>query len=238
MRPILFSLLGRPIAAAPAFAGLAALASYLHFERRKKELALSDEDFWLVIASLAAGVVAGALLFYALLYGGGPINNANVLLTRRALPGGSFLGAYAGAIAFAALCCRWRKLPFAPVGDVLGAAAPLGLAVMRVGCLLHGCCYGRPTELPWALALHGARVHPTQLYEALGSLAIFLYVDRRRGRGALWASVGLYAALRFAVDFVRAGDPGLGAALGLTMAQWLAAAVMLCAAAARARRRA
>ena len=58
----------------------------------------------------------------------------------------------------------------------------LGQVFGRLGCLAAGCCFGRPTTLPWAvrfthpeaLAPLGVPLHPTQLYEALAALFIFL----------------------------------------------------------------
>lgn len=244
MRPILFTAFGYQIVSAPVFSGLAALAAYLYFERGKKKLPLSEDDFWGVIAALAFGVFAGAVGFYALAYGPGLRGNLLFLLRHRDAAGGSFLGTYLGAAGAAFLYCRFRRLPYAPVGDTLGAAAPLGLCVMRLGCFLNGCCYGRPTTLPWGvifrqgvpLALRGVPLHPTQLYESAGSLLIFLLVDRGvrpriasgalRPGDALAASVALYALLRFGVDFLRAGDPGVLAPLGLSLAQWAGLATM------------
>ncbi len=244
MRPILFSAFGWQVASAPVFAGLAALASYFYFELRSPELGLSNDDFWGVIASLAAGVFAGALGFYALVYGGGLERNLSYLLRNRTVAGGSFLGTYLGAALCSWLYCRARGLRYARVGDALGAAAPLGLSIMRIGCLLNGCCYGKPTTLPWGIVFHrgvpprlrGIPLHPTQVYEMLGSLAIFFVVDRlvrpriasgrlRPGDG-LAASIALYALLRFLNDFVRAGDPGIAAVFGLTVAQWMAVAAI------------
>lgn len=242
MRPILFSVGAFGIAAAPVFAGFAALASFFYFDRRKAGLGLNDEDFWAVIASLATGVFAGALGFYVLAYGGGVAINVSRILRTRSIAGGSFLGTYLGAIIASGLVCRARRIKFGPIADMLGGAAPLGLAVMRVGCLLNGCCYGKPTDLPWGIVFHGRsgvppalrgiHLHPTQIYEALGSLAVFALVDRvvrpriaagklRSGDG-LAVSVALYAVLRFFVDFLRAGDPGVVAPLGLSLAQWIA----------------
>jgi phosphatidylglycerol:prolipoprotein diacylglycerol transferase len=57
-------------------------------------------------------------------------------------------------------------------------------------------------------------VHPAQLYEAFGCLAIFLYLalwlePRKRFDGHVFLSfVALYAALRFVVEFFRADMRG------------------------------
>jgi phosphatidylglycerol:prolipoprotein diacylglycerol transferase len=81
---------------------------------------------------------------------------------------------------------------------------------------MYGCCYGKPCDLPWAIRFpyghdtHPAAVHPTQLYEALANLGLYLVLAwgyrRRRFDGQIFAAylVG-YAVLRFNIEFFR-GD--------------------------------
>jgi phosphatidylglycerol:prolipoprotein diacylglycerol transferase len=104
--------------------------------------------------------------------------------------------------------------------DALAVAAPLGHAFGRVGCFLAGCCYGSRCALPWAVTfergvgLNGAPLHPVQLYEAAGLLAIFalLLALRRRKRfdGQLVMTyLAAYSALRVVTESFR-GDPERG----------------------------
>lgn len=259
MRPILLEAFGMRAASAPVFAGLAAVLAYVYFELRRKELPYSEEDFWGIIAALAFGVFAGSIGGYALISRGGNWHWA-VWNGHIAIPGGTFVGAFPGAVLSAAAYCRLRRLRFAPAADVLAAAAPLGLVVMRIGCLLNGCCHGLPTALPWGivfagpcsvpLALRGVPLHPTQLYESLGALAIFLIVDRvarprvksgalRPGDG-LWIGTVLYGLLRFSTEFVRDPDPTaivFPLPLRLSAVQWACAAAVAAGAAHFLRRR-
>lgn len=117
----------------------------------------------------------------------------------------------------------WRhKLPFYKVMDMVAAAAPLGHAVSRLGCFFAGCCYGRPTDVPWAViytddlapAEYGVPVHPTQLYEAAYLFAIFVVVNvfysRKRFDGQVTLLyLMLYAVLR-SVNEVFRGDSTRG----------------------------
>jgi len=94
------------------------------------------------------------------------------------------------------------------LGDLAAPSVALGHAVGRIGCLMAGCCYGRACGEPWAIrfgpgsvafddALVGGRLgpgavataplHPTQIYEALGELAIFVGLVMLRRR---WAAAG------------------------------------------------
>lgn len=246
MRPILFEAWGLRAASAPVFAGLAALLAYAYFEFRKKDLGLSEEKFWGLIAALAIGVFAGSIGGYALISRGGNWNWA-LWTGRFAIPGGTFLGALPGAVVMTILYCKVMKIPIGPPADVLAGAAPLGLIVMRIGCLLNGCCHGLATGGSWGIvftgwcatapALRGVPLHPTQLYEAGGALLIFLVVERyarpriqakRMPAGdAMWISALLYSVLRFVVDFVRAQDPSVVVVLlwpHLSLVQWACAA--------------
>jgi phosphatidylglycerol:prolipoprotein diacylglycerol transferase len=94
-----------------------------------------------------------------------------------------------------------------------------------MGCFFAGCCFGRPTTVPWAVTflsdfaaqnvgtLTGVPLHPTQLYEAGAELMILgtlLALERRTGRSfpgrTFWTYILLYGISRFIIEFYR-GDP-------------------------------
>ncbi|MFA5185958.1 MAG: prolipoprotein diacylglyceryl transferase family protein [Patescibacteria group bacterium] len=85
--------------------------------------------------------------------------------------------------------CRKLKLNAWKLGDTFAPFIGLGIAAMRVGCFLNGCCFGRETDLPWGAifpVLSPAHryqlsqstadmftvhpVHPTELYELAAAL--------------------------------------------------------------------
>jgi phosphatidylglycerol:prolipoprotein diacylglycerol transferase len=167
--------------------------------------------------------------------------------------------AYYGGFLFAAPFGLWyahrHRLGMARMADLAGYGIPLGLFFGRMGCYYNGCCFGKVCQLPWRAVFPagGAAwraqlkaglvgptsptlpVHPTQLYEALGSLAIFLVCyfvlrPRKRADGQVFAwFVGLYAVLRFAIEFARDDDRGIWT-LGLSTSQ-LISIPLACAAA-------
>ncbi len=114
----------------------------------------------------------------------------------------------------------WRnRLPVWKMADLFTPSIALGLFFGRIGCFLAGCCYGKATLLPWgvtfshphSLARLYLPLHPTQLYEATGSLILFLYLNWKRKRKAFdgqvfWLFLLLYAVLRFVIEFFR-DDP-------------------------------
>lgn len=154
-------------------------------------------------------------------------------------PSVAFYGGALGGLAAAVLCCRAGGWALRPMLDA--AVLPLGLAhaIGRLGCLLGGCCYGKPSALPWAVSGHplapmGTSLrHPVQLYEALGLLGLSVVVAlsfplrQRSAPGARFAAyVAGYALLRFTVEFLR-GDRDRGIwALGLSTSQWLSVAIL------------
>jgi len=62
-----------------------------------------------------------------------------------------FYGGVIFAIPVIVLYSRHYKLPIRPSLDIVAIALMLGLSFGRMGCFLNGCCFGKPTELPWAV---------------------------------------------------------------------------------------
>jgi phosphatidylglycerol:prolipoprotein diacylglycerol transferase len=62
-----------------------------------------------------------------------------------------FYGGVIFAIPVIVLYLRYYKLPIRRCLDIMAIALMLGLAFGRLGCFLNGCCFGKPTELPWAV---------------------------------------------------------------------------------------
>ena len=93
-------------------------------------------------------------------------------------------------------------------GDAFAVAVPLSLGIGRIACVLGGCCYGTPSNHPWAIHLAGADRHPVQLYEAALDLMLAAAVFSARSTtrqaqhpGALWKlSLIGYASIRLLLD--------------------------------------
>lgn len=155
---------------------------------------------------------------------------------------GGFLGGTLGAF----WTLRRDRFPFWQAADMAGMVIPVGLALGRLGCLLGGCCFGSPTSAAWGISfpplspaslaesqagliagdhLRSLPVHPTQLLESFGSLALgaFLYFfahSRKRYHGQVFVEFVIgYAALRFLLEYLRADDRG--GFLWLSTSQWL-----------------
>jgi len=142
-----------------------------------------------------------------------------------------FYGGAVGAGLVAVIFARRERWSYWLLGDVFAPGVAVGHALGRLGCYAAGCCFGKESG-PWGAAFPVGSVafdelgsvgalqpgaaftpplHPTQLYEAGGELAVFalllfLRPRLRARRGALLLSyAALYALLRFVVELFR-GD--------------------------------
>ena len=124
-----------------------------------------------------------------------------------------------GAVA----CLMWKKKIHPRIfADVASPGIALGLSIASIGCLSAGCCYGKPTQLPWAITFTNPYVaenlgvplhiplHPTQIYTAAGAFILFLYLTWRLSRKKYSGQItleflGLYSVLIFLLEFLR-GD--------------------------------
>jgi phosphatidylglycerol:prolipoprotein diacylglycerol transferase len=61
------------------------------------------------------------------------------------------LGGVLLAIAVIGFYCWHYKLPVRRYLDILAIGLMLSLLFGRIGCFLNGCCFGKPTNLPWAV---------------------------------------------------------------------------------------
>ena len=97
--------------------------------------------------ALVAGIV-GSKLFYVV-HHYQPSRSLRDLIFSGS--GFEFLGGVLSAIVFLLIYLRVRKLSWRLYFDVLAVGLMLGLAFGRLGCLMNGCCYGKPAEAPWAV---------------------------------------------------------------------------------------
>jgi len=175
------------------------------------------------LAGLAGGLIGAKLLYVIEHLGAESVSNG--MLSRGGM---SWFGGVIGGALLASVVVRALRLPPVPLVAAATPALALGQAFGRIGCFLVGDDYGRPSDLPWAVAFPeglpptAERVHPTQLYEAL-FLALLAAALGRWRRSLLpdRMIVARYClaagAFRFLTEFIRVNER---LALGLTLAQW------------------
>lgn len=193
---------------------LAALAFTMREARRKGLRPEVIPDLGLAVL---LGAVLGSRLLYVLINLGHFIENPlEILMIWKGglvFSGGAVLGGLLGY-----LTMRRLKQPILPWLDTVAPGLALGQAIGRIGCFFAGCCYGQPSDLPWAVTFRDpeslaplfAPLHPTQLYHSLAEALTFgvLLVARRRitGEGRLMGLfLVLWGASRVVVELFR-GD--------------------------------
>ena len=203
------------------FAAAGGVTTILWLKCWRREIGVSENEFWAALWLMLFGGVIGAKTFFVILgwhhYASGELRFWADFGT-----GFVFFGGLLGATAAGAIFAWARRLNFCRGADYFAVALPIGHAIGRVGCYFQGCCPGRPP-------------HPVQLYESAGLLAIsataFVLVKRveltRLGRGSPFCAYLLcYGLLRLLLDPLRA-DGRPERFLGLSYQQGFAIGLML-----------
>ncbi len=157
---------------------------------------------------------------------------SGVLSPNGGLRGLSFHGGLIGAVGTAYLYTRRKRINFLAMVDILSPGLAIAYGITRIGCFLNGCCYGIPTNLPWAVRFHVDGManeltppsHPTQIYAMLANFAIFgllvMLAKRKRFTGQIFVSyLAMYSVYRFLNEFLRKGVTADVAFAGMTEAQ-------------------
>lgn len=136
----------------------------------------------------------------------------------------AFYGGFIGALLFAFIFIKKKKMKFWQYADLIAPALALGHAIGRVGCLVgDGGHVGKITTLPFGVMVNGELRHLTALYSFVNLITLFVILlllkKRKPFVGFLFLFyVAYYALTRFFIDFLRT-DPTY---FGLTATQWVA----------------
>ncbi|MHB8781128.1 MAG: prolipoprotein diacylglyceryl transferase [Candidatus Geothermincolia bacterium] len=220
LRPVMFELGPLSVHAYGFMLALAFLAAIVIGRWHLKSRFIDQYAIYDIVLAGAAGGILGARVFYVIgnwnEFSAAPLEILEFWNVAGLVFYGGLLG---GALAVLGVI-RWKKLPFWTIADTAGMGLALGLAIARVGCFLNGCCYGEATGLPWGVSFPEEtrwrlgileHVHPTQIYELLADLALFVFLitfrrrQEREGELFLLFLAG-YGAIRFFVEFFRAHD--------------------------------
>jgi phosphatidylglycerol:prolipoprotein diacylglycerol transferase len=230
MYPVLFRIGNFPIHTYGVFLALAFLCAILVTVKLAERDGLPrqkvyDLSLWMLLASLIGSKVL--MMFTEPEYR----ENLWQLFSLDFLrSGGVFYGGLLGAVIAGYWLMRRYRLPWWKTADACAPGIALGNFFGRQGCFAAGCCWGKPTTLPWGVKftelgheITGVPIdfhlHPTQLYESFAMLIVFFFLfwwhRRRKFDGQLILIYGLlYSIIRFSIEFVR--DDPRGDVLGLT----------------------
>lgn len=157
----------------------------------------------LALTSAVITILLGSKLLYLLEVWFSPLDDYIPREMRGALHGFRIPGGVLALALTTPPVCRLLGLPWRRFGDMLIPLAALGIVLIRLGCFLNGCCFGKVSTLPWAIAFppeswvfwyhrhmgwvppgapQSLPVHPLQLYflvAAAVTFVILLWWQRR-----------------------------------------------------------
>jgi len=225
MHPVLFQFGAVTVYTYGVLVAGGVLLGLWYARRQAPRAGLAPRNVWSIGIYMVLAALAGAklwLIFSAWDYYAA--NPGQIFSLATFQSAGTFYGGVLGAIVMVAVYTRVKRIPVLPLCDTFAAALPLGHAIGRLGCFAAGCCFGKPTSLPWAVTFTNElaariagtplniRLHPTQLYEAAAEFLNFLFLiwlgKRQQFSGQiLGAYLILYGLERGTIEFFR-GDPG------------------------------
>ncbi|HET7112696.1 MAG TPA: prolipoprotein diacylglyceryl transferase [Pyrinomonadaceae bacterium] len=195
-----------------------------------------DLSLWMLLASLIGSKIL--MLFTEPEYRDNPLALLSLDFLRS---GGVFYGGLLGAIIAGYLLMKRYQLPWWKTADACAPGIAIGNFFGRQGCFAAGCCWGKPTSLPWGVKfselghqITGVPIdqylHPTQLYESFAMLLVFVFLlwlhkHKRFSGQVILVYALLYSIIRFAIEFVR--DDPRGDILGLTTLTGLSTSQMI-----------
>ncbi len=195
---------------------------------RQQKLHLADEDRAAINIAAICGAIIGARLPFWLENG---FTSGNWVWWA---DGKTILGGFLGAYLTVEIVKEARGVKVL-TGDSFAVPTAVMLAIGRLACFCSGCCYGRPTTLPWGInfslpgEMDSTPRHPTQLYEILfhtiaaGCLLVLERYDLLKGQ-RLKAYLLAYAVFRFVTEWLR---PEPVFAVSMTAYQWAALLLMI-----------
>jgi len=241
MHPILFEIGGWPVYSYGVLLALAYLAGLQLAVVRARRAGLDgakvmDLGIYLIIAAL----VGAKVMLIAVDFDHFRAQPRELLSLVRA--GGVFYGGLIAAFLTGFWLVRRYQLPVWTTADLIAPGIALGHVVGRFGCLLAGCCYGKPTDVAWAITFRdpvasvnagtplGIPLHPTQLYDAGAELVILavLLITERRGKPfagrTFWLYILLYTISRYVIEIYRGDERGV--ILGFSTSQFVSLIVV------------
>jgi phosphatidylglycerol---prolipoprotein diacylglyceryl transferase len=241
MYPVLFHIGSFAVNTYGVFLALAFLAAIFVTVRLAERDGLPKERIydlclWLLVSSLVGSKIL--MFFTEPEYREHPLQLLSLDFLRS---GGVFYGGLLGALITGYVLLKRWELPWWKTADACAPGIALGNALGRQGCFSAGCCWGKPTSLPWGVRFTEAghevtgvpidvKLHPTQLYESFAMLIAFVFLlwlhKRKKFSGQVILTYAvIYAAVRFLIEFVR--DDPRGDILGLTTLTGLSTSQMI-----------
>lgn len=201
---------------------------------------LSPQDIYNFCLIIMGSLLFGTKLMALVVQGGYSLDALANVLTFWKRGSFAFFPAFLLAVILIFLYCKFKRIPLLNAMDYLLPIAILGVGIHRTfGCFLAGCCYGKPTDLPWGMIFSntsragqqfpGIPLHPTQLYYGITAFMIFallvIYKNKKTLRqvGEITALGFMMLALSYIfITFLRGNIPDSQIYFHLNRSQYLA----------------
>ena len=212
IKPVLFNIGNFNVSSYSFFVTLGLIVGLIvYYYLAKKEKQVSENSFYILIAGLLGGILGAKIpvwiMNFSLIIKSFP--DITPFLSGRTITGGLIGGTLAVMYIKRKLNIKDKK------GNLFAPAVAIGVAIGRIGCFLRGCCYGKPTNLPWGVNFgDGILRHPTQIYEVIFFLVmfIFLMIKRKNAKPGylFYLLMNTYFIFRFFEEFLREESTFLG----------------------------
>lgn len=178
----------------------------------------------MTLIMVIAGLLGGRLLYILLFEWSNFLAHPLMFFAFRS-GGLVWYGAFAGGFLAFLVYIRRNGLKFWKVADMFAPYLALGYAIVRVGCFMWGCCYGKVTTSPLGVVfpfVDNLTRYPTQLFSSAINLILFIllitFYPKRKftGQVFLFYLIG-YSIYRFIIEFFRFN---ISLYWGLSMAQY------------------
>ena len=213
--------------AAAFFFGYYVMRKYFRLDNIKEEL-LDKLSVYIFLGTLIGARLGHCLFYEPSYYFAHPIKFLFVWEGGLASHGASI-----GILIALYLYARKIKVPFLFIVDRVVIVAALGGFFVRMGNFMNSEIYGTHTSLPWGVIFerNGELLpkHPTQIYEALAYLAIFVFLNyyflKHRTKEVNGKIFGIFLILlfvtRFLIEFIKNNQESFESNMSLNMGQWL-----------------
>lgn len=210
MGPVLFKFGILTIYTYGVFVALAFFVVSVLLTREARRANIDENMVYNLCLLLLVSGIAGARVFYVVL--NGREFSAHPLEILMLNHGGLvWFGGLFGAAAAFVVFVRHKRASLVNTLDLFAPYVALGQAIGRIGCFFNGCCYGKPCSWGIYFPIHGEKLFPSQIVDAVTLFVLFVVLQRMKSwqlsKGLIIVTYLMGAGIqRFLLEFLR-GDP-------------------------------
>jgi phosphatidylglycerol:prolipoprotein diacylglycerol transferase len=211
---------------------IAIIAGTLVGLKLARRIGMNSEQVVDFALSLVVGGIVGARLFFVFVYE--PEYYLKEPLQIFALWNGGmvYYGAFLGGLVTGTWYVVRHKMPFWTLADLVALPLILGYSIVRIGCFLNGCCYGKLTTSFLGVMfpqVDEVSRYPTQIFSSLFGFALFVFLmwlyERKKFEGQVFLSLVIFYSIgRIVIEAFR---ENLVVFAGITVSQLVSTLIML-----------